>query len=71
MYVRSFLLGLHNEIEYQKRCLEEAVTDGERIKCTAILEEKLYPAAFEMLSVIKNIYKEDIEEYKQLLLGGE
>lgn len=69
MYVRSFLLGLHNEIEYQKKYLEQAVTIGERIKCTAILEEKLYPAAFEMLAVIKNVYKEDIEVYKKLLLG--
>jgi len=67
MYVKSVLLELSQEIFKQKTKLDNARTDGERFKRTKILEERLYPASYEILSTIKNIYHEDIMEYTKIL----
>lgn len=68
MYVESFLYKLKNEIFFQNELLDKAISEGEKIKRMAILEEKLYPAAYEALSVIKNVYGIDINEYKKIFL---
>lgn len=68
MYSKSMMIGLGQEIYRQECFLESAITHAEKIKRTAILENKLYPAAHEMLLVMSKIYGMDIKEYKQILI---
>ncbi|MNG39715.1 hypothetical protein D3C84_1279460 [compost metagenome] len=71
MYLKSFLSDLHNEIEVNRMKFEGAKTKAERLKWKAILEKKLYPAAYEILASMKYIYKQDITEYQRLFVGEE
>jgi|GEM_PF-6413707 len=70
MYLKSVLLELSQEIFYHENKLNNAITEGEKIKRTLILKEKLYPASYEILSAIKYIYGEDITNYKKILERG-
>lgn len=69
MYLKTFLSDLHNEIRVDRMNFEKAKTKAERFKWKSILENKLYPAAYEILSLMKYIYKQDITEYQRLFLG--
>ncbi|ASS68159.1 MULTISPECIES: hypothetical protein [Paenibacillus] len=69
MYLKTFLSDLHNEIKVDRMKFENAKTKAERLKWKAILENKLYPAAYEVLTSMKYIYKQDITEYQRLFLG--
>jgi hypothetical protein len=67
MYLKSVLIELSQEIFEQEKNLNRAVTDGERIKREKILKERLYPVSYEILATIKNVFHEDITEYKKIL----
>ncbi|MES7204600.1 hypothetical protein U6Q21_12570, partial [Cutibacterium acnes] len=69
MYLKTFLNDLHNEIIVDRMKFQNAKTKAERFKWKAILENKLYPAAYEILASMKHIYKQDITEYQRLFLG--
>ncbi|OAB41782.1 hypothetical protein [Paenibacillus antarcticus] len=69
MYLKTFLSDLHNEIKVDRMKFGNAKTKAERLKWKAILENKLYPAAYEILASMKYIYKQDITEYQRLFLG--
>lgn len=68
IYTRGFLYELTNEIVIQKCYLQAATTKAEYIKRSSILNERLYPALIEVLSVMKYQYGLNIDEYKELLL---
>lgn len=67
MYLKSVLIELSQEIFEQEKNLNRAATDGERIKREKILKERLYPVSYEILATIKNVFHEDITEYKKIL----
>ncbi|MEK5478142.1 hypothetical protein NYE70_14645 [Paenibacillus sp. FSL R5-0407] len=69
MYLKTFLNDLHNEIKVDRMKFQNAKTRAERFKWKAILENKLYPAVYEILASMKHIYKQDITEYQRLFLG--
>lgn len=69
MYLKTFLNDLHSEILLDRMKFQNAKTKAERFKWKSILENKLYPAAYEILKSIKYIYKQDITEYQKLFLG--
>ncbi|WP_088187860.1 hypothetical protein [Desulfosporosinus sp. FKA] len=71
MYVKGFLMELHDEIRFQEHSLDIAKTQAEKIKRTAILEKKLYPTVHELLVTVKYVYGQDIEDYKKLFNGGD
>lgn len=70
MYLKSVLIELSQEIFNHESKLNNAITEGEKIKRTLILKERLYPASYEILSAIKYIYGEDIANYKKILERG-
>lgn len=71
MYAKSMVIGLGQEIYRQEQYLESAKTNAEKIKRNAILDNKLYPAAYEMLFILSEIYHVDIKEYQQILIRGD
>lgn len=69
MYLKTFLNDLHKEVIVDRMKLQNAKTKAERFKWKSILENKLYPAVYEILKSMKYIYKQDITEYQRLFLG--
>lgn len=67
IYTRGFLHELNNEIQIQKEFLKNAKTKAEYIKRSSIINERLYPAVIEVLSLMKYQYGQNIEDYKELL----
>ena len=67
MYSKTLFVILSSEILKNEQFFDNAKTQAEKIKRKALLDNKLYPAAYEMLSTLKNIYKIDISEYKKII----
>ena len=67
MYSKTLFVILSSEILKNEQFFDNAKTQAEKIKRKALLNNKLYPAAYEMLSTLKNIYKIDISEYKKII----
>lgn len=67
MYSKALFIMLSAEILKQENKLDTAQTNAEKIKRSAILDKKLYPAVYEMLLGLKNIYDIDITEYKKII----
>lgn len=71
IYTKVFIFELINEIKRQEYHSNIAKSKEEKYKRKCILEEKLYPTIYEVLSIMKNIYHCNIEEFKTMLLEGE
>ncbi|WP_410496330.1 hypothetical protein QTL86_02005 [Cellulosilyticum sp. ST5] len=71
IYTKAFIFELINELKRQERYYSTAKSKAEKYKRKCILEKRLYPAVYEVMSVMKNIYHCNIEEFKTMLLEGE
>ncbi len=71
MYLKTFLNDLNNEIISDNIKFQNAQTKAEKFKWKLILEKKLYPAVYEILTLIKYLYKQDITEYQKMFLGDD
>ncbi|QOX63880.1 hypothetical protein FRZ06_11320 [Anoxybacterium hadale] len=71
MYLKTFLNDLREEIASSIKRFQNAKTNAEKFKWKSIIENKLLPAAYEVLFIVKYTYKQDITEYQKKFLGDD